>query len=102
MQTTFFEWSCLAIEQLYCNTHSPMIPTHFEKALLMAKFQFGHPPNQPEGMSSGKEWFVLVVLPIGQRRVRGATRRLHFLAVLFVVYRSKVSDHNEMLNGADA
>jgi hypothetical protein len=78
-----------------------MIPTHFEKALLMAKFQSSNPPNQPEGMSSGKEWFVLVVLPIGQRRVRGATRRLHFLAVHFVVYRSKVSDHNEMLNGAD-
>jgi hypothetical protein len=102
MQTTFSEWNCLAIERLYCNTHLPMNPTHFEKALLMAKFQFGHPPNQPEGMSSGKEWFVLVVLPIAQRRVRGAIRRLHFLAVHFVVYQSKVSDHNEMLNGADA
>jgi hypothetical protein len=79
-----------------------MNPTHSEKALLMAKFQFSNPPNQPEGMSSGKEWFVLVVLPIAQRRVRGAIRRLHFLAVLFVVYQSKVSDQTGVLNGTNA
>jgi hypothetical protein len=75
--------------------------TPFEKALLMATFQFSNPPNQPEGMPSGKEWFVLVVLPIGQRHVRDATRRLHFLAVHFVVYQSKVSDHDQMLNVAN-
>jgi hypothetical protein len=79
-----------------------MILTHFEKTLLMAKYQFSNPPNHPEGKSSGKEWFVLVVLPIEQRHVQGATRHLHFLAVLFVVYRSKVSDHSEMSNRADA
>jgi hypothetical protein len=42
------------------------------------------------------------VLPIGQRLARGATRRLHFLAVLFVVYQSKVSDQTGVLNGTNA
>jgi len=71
-----------------------MNPTLFEKALLMARFQFSHPPSHPGARSSGKEWFVLVVLPIGQRCVRDAIRRLRFLAVLSAVCPSKVSDHN--------
>jgi len=79
-----------------------MNPILFEKALLMARFQFSHPPNQPEAKSSGKEWFVLVVLPIAQRRAQGATRRLRFLAVLSAVCPSKVSERNETLTRADA
>jgi len=101
MQTICSEWNCLAIEQSYCNTHSSMNPIRSGKALLMAKFQSNNPLNHPEAKSNGKEWSVLAVLPIGQRRVRGATRRLLFLAVLFVVYRSKVSGGIENLNGAN-
>jgi hypothetical protein len=90
MPTTFFVWTCLVIALSYCSTASPSNHIPYHRA-LSAISAYNYLPRRSIPRSSEREWYVLVVRPIGQGDVPGVMRGRCCPAVRSVVCLSKAS-----------